>query len=624
MKNKRYYSLTVLLSIVLLVMSCSKVLDRQPDSQVSEEVAFSSWDKVSGMANRLYRDLRDRDRGIVGLTDFSISGITDECKGTLVETAIPDQFNFGSFGPSIGMPGPGKNLGIFWNDIYGSIRKCNVFLMGVEKYKSPDNLPLFEGDLKKRIAEAHFIRAYLHFIAVRWYGDVVYMDYVPELTGDLKFKRISWPETLKKMLVDIDFAINDLPVRHEEGNFGRVEKGAAMALKAVVLYINASPMYNGGKLPGNDTRVGKETYATYDANKWKLAADAAKAVMDLQDPTNLGFTRYNLYLGQGSNFQAQSNSMVYARLKQIYIDQVSNFNEYIFIQPNSKNSPWQGDHIPPSTGGAARLQPLQEQVDEYEFKGNDGYGYAIYDPQAVAKGYNENMPYANRDPRLYSDVMYHGCTYRNAVINTATGPDRIGASNATSTGYYLRKFFHEDWARSGTDFQIHFPYMRLPEIQLIYAEAMNKFSGPSTDVYAVVNNLRARSFMTPVPPGLDQASLHKYIQRERRVEFFYENKRYFYSRWNLEPDAASELAQEAASKASSSPENVIPYPRTQRVVHGMRAVADPTGTYIVGGVTYKMQRFKLEDRVFTSKNYFWPLVQSEITNCPTLIQSPNW
>ena len=70
MKKIRYYSLTVLLSIVLLFMSCSKVLDRQPDNQVSEGVAFASWDKVNSMAGKLYRDLRDRDRGIVGLTDF--------------------------------------------------------------------------------------------------------------------------------------------------------------------------------------------------------------------------------------------------------------------------------------------------------------------------------------------------------------------------------------------------------------------------------------------------------------------------------------------------------------------------------------------------------------------------
>ena len=617
MKNIRYFSLTALLSFALLFVSCGKVLDRAPDNQITEQVAFTNWDKVNGMANRLYVEMRDRDRGIVGLNDFSISGITDECKGTLVEQAIPDQFNFGSFGPSIGMPG--KANGMYWWDIYSAIRKTNVFLAGVNKYKSPDN-PLQPGDLKNRVAEAHFIRAYLHFLATRWYGDIVYMDYVPDLAGDLKFVRQSWPDVLKKMLIDLDYAIANLPTRHLDIEYGRADKGSALALKAIVLYMNASPMYNGGKLPGNDTRVGKDSYSTYDVGKWQLAADAAKALMDLQ---NKGVPRFSLYQGRAANFQDESNNKVYARIKQIYIDPAAIQNEWILVMPQNKWESWQGDHIPPSCGGASRLQPLQEQVDEYEFIGNDGYGYATYDPQAKAKGFDENLPYEKRDPRFYSDVMYHGCTYQNQIINTATGPDKIGASNATSTGYYLRKFFHEDWKRSG-GWPLHFPMIRLPEIQLIYAEAMNKISGPSSEIYTVLNNLRARSFMAPVPPSLDAVALNKYIQRERRVEFFYENKRYFYARWNLEPNSDIELAQDATAKASSTPDNVWPYARTQRAAHGMRPVVDPTGTMVVDGVNYKMQRFKLEDRVFTSKNYFFPLVSSETANCPSLIQSPNW
>jgi hypothetical protein len=598
------------------LVSCNKFLERRPDSNLTEDVVFNNWDRVNGEANKLYREMRDHDKGIVGLQDFSIAGITDEAKGTLVETAIPDQFNFGTFGPSIGMPS--KPSGIYWGDYYNAVRKANVFITNVEKYKSPDN-PLQAGDLKNRVAEAHFMRAYFHWLACRWYGDIVYVDYVADVTNVPAFVRMPWPETMKKMIADLDYAIANLPTKHIAQEFGRIDKGAAMAMKAIVLYMNASPMYNGGKFPGNDTRAGKDQYAAYDKSKWQLAADAAKAVLDLQDNGK----RYTLYTGKGTEWQAESNNKVYARIKQIYIDNESIRNEWILVQSNSKSEAWQGDHIPPSYGGASRLQPLQEQVDEYEFIGSDGYGYATYDPQAKAKGWDENLPYDKRDPRFYSDVMYHGSTYQNKVINTATGADRIGASNATSTGYYLRKFYHEDWKRSG-GWPLHFPMIRLPEIQLIYAEAMNKISGPTAEVYSMLNTLRARSFMAPVPPGLNEADLHKYIQRERRVELFYENKRYFYSRWNLEPDSPEELARETASKASPNPDNFWPYPRTQRVVHGMRPVADPTGTLDVGGVKYKMQRFKLEDRVFTSKNYYWPLMQTELANAPSLLQSPNW
>ena len=75
------------------------------------------------------------------------------------------------------------------------------------------------------------------------------------------------------MMVDLEFAIKELPVRHLDIEYGRIDRGAAMALKAIVLYMNASPLYNGGKLPGNDTRAGKATYSTYDKNKWKKDCD---------------------------------------------------------------------------------------------------------------------------------------------------------------------------------------------------------------------------------------------------------------------------------------------------------------------------------------------------------------
>lgn len=614
---KKYIKTLVLIFLVLTINACKEdFLERAPDDQINENTLFTKWDKVNDYANRAYWELRAyRDRGIVTLNHFSLSGITDECKGTKVQNGIPDLFNSGSFGPSTGMVRYGAE-GIYWGDVYSSVRLCNKFLEGVEKYKSPDN-PLDPGDLQKRVAEIHFMRAYFHFLIFRFYGDIVYLDRIPGITES--FQRMSWTEALPKFIADLDYAIENLPVRHKQIDFGRVEKGTAMALKAILLYINASPIYNGGKFPGNDTRTGKETYSTYNKEKWKLAAEAAKALMDLKD--DAGAPRYTLYTGQGSAWQAESGNKVYARLKQLYIDFESIKNEFIFVLARNKPEAWQRDHLPPSKTGASRLQPLQEQVDEYEFIGNDGYGYPIYDSQATAKGYDDKNPYVNRDPRFYSDVMYHGSTYQNSVINTETGNDKIGANNATSTGYYLRKFYHEDWKVSGS-WSLHFPIIRLPEIQLIYCEAMNKYYGPSAEIYTVLNNLRSRSFMAPVPPGLSEEELHKYIQRERRVELFYENKRYFYSRWNLEPTSDTELAREQEWNTSSNPS--LPYPRTQKVVHGMKPVIDTNGKITIGSNKYRMERFKLEDRVFTSKNYFWPLTTTDLANDPGLIQNPNW
>ncbi|MFR9264008.1 MAG: RagB/SusD family nutrient uptake outer membrane protein [Bacteroides cellulosilyticus] len=44
---------------------------------------------------------------------------------------------------------------------------------------------------------------------------------------------------------------------------------------------------------------------------------------------------------------------------------------------------------------------------------------------------------------------------------------------------------------------------RYNEILLIYAEAMNEFSGPTTDVYKAINDIRARVGMPDLPTGLN-------------------------------------------------------------------------------------------------------------------------
>lgn len=49
---------------------------------------------------------------------------------------------------------------------------------------------------------------------------------------------------------------------------------------------------------------------------------------------------------------------------------------------------------------------------------------------------------------------------------------------------------------------------------------MNKVSGPTQEIYDLVNSVRERSFMAPMPPAVltDANLMQEYIQRERRVE----------------------------------------------------------------------------------------------------------
>ena len=158
----------------------------------------------------------------------------------------------------------------------------------------------------------------------------------------------------------------------------------------------------------------------------------------------------------------------------------------------------------------------------------------------------------------------------------------------------------------------------------IYCEAVNETTGPNEEIYTILNEIRARSFMAPIPPGAktDKELMNEYIQRERRVELFYENHRIWHTRLYLEPDDPTEVALENAYVNADS----WPYPKTQRWSHGMRPVEDENGKIEVNGKKYKMQRFELQEgRVFeTPRHYLFPIMTEELKRTPGLMQNPGW
>ena len=142
--------------------------------------------------------------------------------------------------------------------------------------------------------------------------------------------------------------------------------------------------------------------------------------------------------------------------------------------------------------------------------------------------YDDGNPYEGiqRDPRLYRDIRYHGSWYGGNQLNTAEGNDAVGGSyldQASHTGYYLRKFYKDGWDRGHGGHTINGPAIwRLPEFIYIYCEAVNNLTGPNDEIYNLINKVRDRSFMAPMPPAAksDKELMEEYIQRERRVELF--------------------------------------------------------------------------------------------------------
>src|SRR6187402_2475871 len=81
----------------------------------------------------------------------------------------------------------------------------------------------------------------------------------------------------------------------------------------------------------------------------------------------------------------------------------------------------------------------------------------------------------------------------------ARGSELSQSSPVPIAGFYMKKTvnWHMDW-NSLIYPPYPYPEMRLADLYLLYAEALNEAHGPSADVYDYVNRIRARAGLQTV------------------------------------------------------------------------------------------------------------------------------
>ena len=444
--------------------------------------------------------------------------------------------------------------GTLWGRSYRGIRECNYALANIDKVTMSDS------HKKMLRGEIRFLRAFRYHDLIRNYGGVPLMgDKVAQLgedfTDDALFQKKSIAECINYVSAELDQAAADLP-RDNSGIWlkGRATKGAALALKSRLLLYAASPLYNAGT--------------------WKAAADAAKAVMDL-NKYSISSDYQNMFISSNENPE-----VILARY---YTVGARHVPMEIANGPNGYDA-WGGN------------LPLQNMVDAYEMNN----GKLITDPTS---GYDEQDPYKNRDPRFYATILYNGAPYRGRSVEffVPGGRDsKDGPSNwnTSKTGYNLRKFIDETmpinnpWNIAGLQPWIYFRYA---EILLNYAEAQNEFAGPDATVYKAINDIRSRPGvnMPGLPAGLTKDQMRAAIQRERRVELAFEEHRFYdVRRWKI------------ANITENAPAQGITITKT--------------------GSTFSFQRkVALDGRKFEEKHYWLPIPRAEIqASGNKLVQSP--
>ena len=447
--------------ITLTLGSCSKgLLDTVPDNKYVENNFWKTEAAVNAALTGCYGPLATA--GLFG----------GEATPLWEETASPNAYNYSnSMGFNFIAEGKqeSSSTGIIssrYHDCYMGIGRCNTFL------NHQGDVPMDEETFNRMKGEALFLRALYYFELENYYGGVPLILDPPDKETQGQLPRTPREEVVAQIVKDLDDAAALLPLSYDKADLGRATKGAALSLKARVLLFEASPLLN----------------TSNDKDKWKAAAAAAKAVMDLAPEAGYGlFDDYRgLFLPANEN-----NKEVIFDVQFIYPDFGTSF-DLIGKQYNTN-------------------APLLSLAEAYEMKS----GLPITDANS---GYNADKPYENRDPRLYATIVYPGDTFMGELVTD---------SRFAITGYGMKKYTIYDREKppaalndlKAGQSETNYIVLRYADILLMYAEAQNEAAGPDASVLNAINAVRERVDMPDLTGSYDQTTLRQLIHLERRVEF---------------------------------------------------------------------------------------------------------
>ncbi|PUZ26768.1 Starch-binding associating with outer membrane [Chitinophaga costaii] len=567
---KQFRILICIAGCVLLLAACKKDYEAVPLEKVTIEYVFDKDDSLGTYAekflNTVYSDLPSGYNRVGG--DI-LDAASDDAISGLVGTANVSQLATGaysSFAP-IADETP-------WTSCYAGIRTASIFVSNIDVSPVKDKLPNGTSVRYAWKGEARFLRALFYFELLKRYGGIPLMgDTARQLGDDVQIPRSSFADCVQYLVHECDAIKDSLrpnPVQVPEVNSHRATRGAALALKARILLYAASPLFNGQNIDPKNPLTG---YTDYDKERWKLAADAARDMINEH------------------TFSLLPNT------KDIFITQ--NNSEVIFFRQGSNTTTIETTNGPVGFAQVAhgRTNPTQELVDAFPMAN----GLPITDPNS---GYRSDDPYTNRDPRLASSILYNGAQWLNTQLQTFDGGANKpgGTEPGSKTSYYMRKFMGNfenatQYSNTSHDWII----LRYTEVLLNFAEAENEYNGPTEEVYQVLKDLRQRAGIAAGDDGMygltasaSQDVMRQIIHNERRLELAFEEHRFWdIRRWKI------------AEQVYKNP------------LHGMQIINDG------GSLSYNI--IPVFTPAFSSpKMYLYPIPYDEVVKNDNMRQNPGW
>lgn len=434
------------------------------------------------------------------------------------------------------------------------IRRAWIFINNVDRV--PD---MTDEEKKVRKGEARMIIALQMHEMLRHFGGVPILDdyATPENEMTADYSRKTVRQCVDFIVNMCDQAAKELPWTVADADNGRMTAAGALALKARVLQLAARPLFNASTpylqaqepTASNKASVKEDPglmtwLGSYTQENWQAVADACE---DFFKKNTENGDAYRMVMPQTNDAEGyrQAFSTCYADRESPEI--IIHTGRAIPTYSNTYHRFYfgltdQGQAGRGYGGGCVTLN----FVDMFTAADGTPSDYRKWLSDHAHDGTVYNNPFTGKDPRLYETVLIAGDRYRTRCAETwIDGLEHGSSANPKcATGFIIRKFlwdYNDEFLNKATNSA----YIRLPELYLMYAEALNEL-GRSEEALSWLNKTRTRVGLPEMTlpnaaklhsgqalPDYPECSLKgdKYLREEildeRAREFCFEEVRWF-------------------------------------------------------------------------------------------------
>ena len=540
-----------------------------------------------------------------------------------------------------------------WADMYKGIRCCDILVENIDRV--PD-MTLQEKMQWK--AEATFLKAYYHFHLVRKWGPVPIIHESLPIDSDMEAVRMyrdNIDDCFDFIISLLDEAMPNLPVTVQSNDeLGRITRPICAALKARVAVYAASPLFNGNEeestlVDDRGVQLFPSKTEEEKLERWRYAVTACEEAIAVAQQANFQLfdkstiaanfrmcdslltdltlrcafnLRWNQELIWGNTQRDVNNYGSIQAFQQWTMPNMSDYSHstggYRFIGvpmkivdqfytnhglPIENDLAWQG----------VNTQALRRVTSEYNYYLEEGY-------TTVAQNFD-------REPRFYAFLGFDGGKWLGQISNyndlqpsdipfidcrNGGAQGKSGGEVGPVTGYFAKKLYPFQCMFIGNNsfstYWFPWPTMRLTDLYLLYAEAINEAEGPNgphrDDMFECLDAIRSRAGIPGVKESWDKYSnnpgyynsqygMRSIIHRERLIELSFESQRFWdIRRWKEAPQEYS------------------------KGIYGYTVTGSSPEDYYVKNL--------VATQTFGLKDYFWPIYTTYLYKNPNLVQNLGW